>query len=515
MQSVAGCGCLENFSKIQEACGISTHQSVINLPSSALDLQDRLSARLPFTLQKRLERIFSADFSTVRIHEGPQAVQLNSSAFALGEDIYFAPQLFRPDTRSGLELLGHELAHVVQQRQGRLPNPCSGLSIVQDPDLEAEADGMGWLVASHGPELGDWTAATIQPDWLPSMATVDPERSALPHRRAIIQRRFFIGSNGFSSLDGNIEWLAQKVFPYAATQKIGEVTQALTRLEFGGRRYKTFIKFLSALNQSILLEHYQTAEEVPKYLHHFWAGGDFSEAAFTNLLEWLAKANRYDWDQYILTDSVINASFGSDGLKRKLEILRESGSVIVDISQLPFASKESYLMLRKMVVERKDKSKLPYLSDLARYAQLLALGGVYVDVDVNPGTVTMSSVLTCINGIPQLGPCFRVRKDAEINGFFDPLEAVRMLGMVTMYSKDKNAIGNHFIVAPARNRVVAKANEIATSQVNAVQITNGGVDFLKAFSRLDGLGADAITASLPAWAMEVGWITAESDSLVD
>ena len=45
--------------------------------------------------------------------------------------------------RDGLEALGHELAHVLQQRAGRVP----GTGVTEDPALEAEAHEAGERVA--------------------------------------------------------------------------------------------------------------------------------------------------------------------------------------------------------------------------------------------------------------------------------------------------------------------------------------------------------------------------------
>ncbi|HEX8108764.1 MAG TPA: DUF4157 domain-containing protein [Kofleriaceae bacterium] len=96
----------------------------------------------------RMEGFFGADFSGVRVHEGPIAEQMGALAFTLGETLYFSPGLYNIRTREGLELLGHELAHVVQQRDGRVANPYGrGVAIVQDPSLEAEADLMGQRAA--------------------------------------------------------------------------------------------------------------------------------------------------------------------------------------------------------------------------------------------------------------------------------------------------------------------------------------------------------------------------------
>ncbi len=95
-------------------------------------------------IRQAMERFFQADFSGVRVHEGPAARAMGALAFTLGEEIHFAPGLYAPESREGLALLGHELTHVVQQRDGRVANPYGqGVAIVQDPALEAEADRMG------------------------------------------------------------------------------------------------------------------------------------------------------------------------------------------------------------------------------------------------------------------------------------------------------------------------------------------------------------------------------------
>ncbi len=125
-------------------------------------------------IRDRMERFFGADFSTVRVHEGPAAPAIGALAFTVGETLYFAPGLYDPATRQGLELLGHELTHVVQQRDGRVGNPYGeGVAIVQDPELEAEADEMGRRVADQiwsGPAVGQaaWRPimrGLIQPAW--------------------------------------------------------------------------------------------------------------------------------------------------------------------------------------------------------------------------------------------------------------------------------------------------------------------------------------------------------------
>lgn len=104
---------------------------------------------LPGALLAKMEKAFGADFSAVRVHEGPQPARIGALAFTTGTDIYFAQGRYQPDTVRGQQLLGHELAHVIQQRQGRVrPMGDAALAVVQDRALEAEADRLGLRAVS-------------------------------------------------------------------------------------------------------------------------------------------------------------------------------------------------------------------------------------------------------------------------------------------------------------------------------------------------------------------------------
>ncbi len=103
---------------------------------------------LPPTVRQKMESVFNTDFSDVRVHVGPQAQQIGAIAYTLGSNLYFAPGQYNPMSSNGQRLLGHELTHVMQQRAGRVRNPFgSGVAVVQDPGLEAEADLMGMRAA--------------------------------------------------------------------------------------------------------------------------------------------------------------------------------------------------------------------------------------------------------------------------------------------------------------------------------------------------------------------------------
>jgi ribosomal protein S18 acetylase RimI-like enzyme len=104
---------------------------------------------LPPAVLAKMESALGADFSAVRVHVGPQASRIGAIAFTTGNDLYFSPGQFQPDTISGQQLIGHELAHVVQQRQGRVRSPGNGVAVVQDRMLEAEADRLGMRAVAH------------------------------------------------------------------------------------------------------------------------------------------------------------------------------------------------------------------------------------------------------------------------------------------------------------------------------------------------------------------------------
>lgn len=129
---------------------------------------------LPAPLLAKMEAAFSADFSKVRIHIGPQAQRIGALAFTTGNDLYFAPGQYQPDNIKGQQLIGHELAHVIQQRQGRVRGSATGITIVQDRALEAEADRLGMRAAAMR------HAATSSPPRFSSSVPMQPGQPVQP-----------------------------------------------------------------------------------------------------------------------------------------------------------------------------------------------------------------------------------------------------------------------------------------------------------------------------------------------
>ncbi|APR88494.1 hypothetical protein A7982_13843 [Minicystis rosea] len=93
-----------------------------------------------------MEAAFGADFSGVRVHSSStHATALGALAYTQGNEIHVAPGQWAPETRQGQELLGHELAHVIQQREGRVQATAQykDVALNDEAGLEAEADALG------------------------------------------------------------------------------------------------------------------------------------------------------------------------------------------------------------------------------------------------------------------------------------------------------------------------------------------------------------------------------------
>lgn len=129
--------------------------------TSAVTESSRVGRRgrpLPDGVRARMEAAFGTDLSDVTVREDGEAGDMDAAAFTRGTEISFAHGVWEPDSPAGIEVLGHELAHVLQQRAGRVP----GSGVTEDPALEAEAHEAGDRVArgeSAEPVVGNGGAA--------------------------------------------------------------------------------------------------------------------------------------------------------------------------------------------------------------------------------------------------------------------------------------------------------------------------------------------------------------------
>jgi hypothetical protein len=102
---------------------------------------------LPEGVRQKMENAFDADFSGVRVQEDGRVAERGAQAVTSGDDIRFAPGQYDPSSERGQNLLGHELAHVVQQRQGGASAAAAAVTSSQHVALEGEADRAGSAAA--------------------------------------------------------------------------------------------------------------------------------------------------------------------------------------------------------------------------------------------------------------------------------------------------------------------------------------------------------------------------------
>jgi hypothetical protein len=131
--------------------------------AEALSRLDR-GLPLPRRLRCEMEASLRADFSGVRVHlvrDWTPPIH-GARAFACGPDLYFGPGQFDPSSPAGRWLIGHELAHIVQQCLGLAAPPSdSGPPLIDDGQLECLADHWGWLatIGRIARPQGEWVVA--------------------------------------------------------------------------------------------------------------------------------------------------------------------------------------------------------------------------------------------------------------------------------------------------------------------------------------------------------------------
>ena len=127
-------------------------------------ISESRGATLDAGLAARMGQALGRELPPVVIHTDEAAAQaaeaLNARAFAQGHHIYFARGAWAPGTREGDELLAHELTHVVQDAEGRLPHGGDeGLDVSSPADShEREAYAAGREAADR---LDDTAGAPI------------------------------------------------------------------------------------------------------------------------------------------------------------------------------------------------------------------------------------------------------------------------------------------------------------------------------------------------------------------
>ncbi|MCG8475513.1 MAG: DUF4157 domain-containing protein [Cytophagales bacterium] len=100
---------------------------------------------------QKASAVMNHDFSDVNIiQNSSEASRIGALAFTQGNDIHVAQGMFDPSSSTGQQLLGHELAHVVQQSKGLVKptGEIGGYALNDSLHFEKEADSLGQRVAN-------------------------------------------------------------------------------------------------------------------------------------------------------------------------------------------------------------------------------------------------------------------------------------------------------------------------------------------------------------------------------
>lgn len=114
-------------------------------PDVTAAIARRRGGGMPLDEQTRgdFEKSLEHEFGHVRVHTGnePDALarSVDARAFTLGNDIYFAAGEYQPASSEGKRLLGHELAHVVQQEGAPTTGPVRVSKPGEPLEQQAEA----------------------------------------------------------------------------------------------------------------------------------------------------------------------------------------------------------------------------------------------------------------------------------------------------------------------------------------------------------------------------------------
>lgn len=130
-------------------------------PSSRTQKGVESKQQLPLGVGTQMEQSFGCSFSDVTIYpDSPLAQEHGAQAVTRGNELHFGRGHYDPASQTGRQLIGHELAHVVQQRSGQVPGGAG--SVNSDAGLEAQAEAHG-IRAAAGHAVSPQQAAGSAP----------------------------------------------------------------------------------------------------------------------------------------------------------------------------------------------------------------------------------------------------------------------------------------------------------------------------------------------------------------
>lgn len=123
----------------------SVMQAMLNTGSGGLEYQSGVRRVLPEHMKGKLESHFGYSVDHLEFRESEDVDSIGAQAYTAGNMIHFRPGKFQPNTSMGQKMIGHEVAHVLQQAKG---GTAAAGEVSVDSGLETSADRHGEAVAS-------------------------------------------------------------------------------------------------------------------------------------------------------------------------------------------------------------------------------------------------------------------------------------------------------------------------------------------------------------------------------
>ncbi|GGU57693.1 glycosyltransferase [Lentzea flava] len=209
--------------------------------------------------------------------------------------------------------------------------------------------------------------------------------------------------------------------------------------------------------------------EVPKELHFAWFGKTPSPDSVNSMVEWAAQTNENNgWKATLWTDG--SSANWDPEVKQRLadagvEIRSDVDSLVDELSN-KVPPTDSNTTLKDVYSAAQDPRAEAYnlASDIARYAVLAKNGGVYVDVDIKPGSVSLNDIGDMKmhpTDVPVIGP--RLRDAQSMRNALGDQNAQLTPENVQRAADERyreGELGNAFIVTPPDGALITKFAEI-------------------------------------------------------
>ena len=138
----------------------SENDDLLEIPPIVGDVLKSPGQPLDADTRAFMEPRFGYDFGHVRVHTDAKAADsahvVHAHAYTLGQDVVFGTNEFAPATHQGRELLAHELAHTIQQRNASGPHGSADSHPVFESSASAAARSVtsGEAVSRDFPRCG-------------------------------------------------------------------------------------------------------------------------------------------------------------------------------------------------------------------------------------------------------------------------------------------------------------------------------------------------------------------------